>query len=453
MSDSNFDFDYICIGGGSGGIASANRASRYGQKVAIIEANALGGTCVNVGCVPKKVMWHGAQVAEAINLYAPDYGFDIDVKGFSWKKLIESRQAYIGRIHESYDRVLGNNNVEVIKGFATFIDKNTVAVGDKQYRAKHITIATGGRPTIPNIPGAEFGIDSNGFFDLTAQPKRVAVVGAGYIAVEIAGVLHSLGTETHIFVRKESPLRSFDPMIIETLVDVMATEGLSLHTHSIPKEIVKESDGSLTLHLENGKSQNVDTLIWAIGRHPATDVINLAATGVETNQQGYIKVNAYQETNVPGIYCVGDIMEGGVELTPVAVKAGRLLSERLFNNKPEAKMDYDLIPTVVFSHPPIGTIGLTEQQAKDQYGNDKVSVYQSGFTAMYTAVTQHRQPCRMKLICAGEKETVVGLHGIGFSVDEMIQGFAVAMKMGATKADFDNTVAIHPTGSEEFVTM
>jgi len=453
MSEQKFDFDYLCIGGGSGGIASANRASMYGAKVAIIEAKALGGTCVNVGCVPKKVMWHGAQVAEAINLYAEDYGFDLDVKGFSWAKMVENRQAYIGRIHASYDRVLGNNNVEVIRGFATFIDKNTVEVEGKKITAKHITIATGGRPTIPNIPGAELGIDSNGFFDITAQPKRVAIVGAGYIAVEIAGVLSALGTETHLFVRKASPLRTFDPLIVDTLVEVMAAEGPTLHTHSIPKEVIKEADGSLTLHLENGQSQNVDTLIWAIGRQPATDTLNLAATGVETNDRGYIKVDEYQETNIPGIYCVGDIMEGGVELTPVAVKAGRQLSERLFNNKPDAKMDYSLIPTVVFSHPPIGTIGLTEQQAIEQYGEKNITVYQSGFTAMYTAVTQHRQPCKMKLICAGENEVVVGLHGIGFAVDEMIQGFSVAMKMGATKADFDSVVAIHPTGSEEFVTM
>lgn len=453
MSNKQFDFDYICIGGGSGGIASANRASMHGAKVAIIEAKDLGGTCVNVGCVPKKVMWHGAQVAEAINLYAEDYGFDLDVKGFSWAKMVENRQAYIGRIHESYDRVLGKNNVEVIKGFATFVDKNTIEVNGKQITAQHITIATGGRPTIPNVPGAELGIDSNGFFDIVEQPKRVAIVGAGYIAVEIAGVLSALGTETHLFVRKESPLRSFDPLIVDTLVEVMAAEGPTLHTHSTPKKVTKEDDGSITLHLENGNSQNVDTLIWAIGRHPATDSINLAVTGVKTNDKGYIKVDEYQETNIPGIYCVGDIMEGGVELTPVAVKAGRQLSERLFNNKPEAKMDYDLIPTVVFSHPPIGTIGLTEQQAIEQYGEKNVKVYQSGFTAMYTAITQHRQPCKMKLVCAGDNEVVVGLHGIGFSVDEMIQGFSVAMKMGATKADFDSAVAIHPTGSEEFVTM
>ncbi len=446
-------FDYICIGGGSGGIASANRAAMYGAKVALIEAKALGGTCVNVGCVPKKVMWHGAQIAEAMHLYAKDYGFNVDVKGFDWSKLVESREAYISRIHTSYDNVLGNNKVEVINGFAHFVDQKTVEVNGEHYTADHILIAVGGRPSIPAIQGAHYGIDSNGFFELKEQPKRAAIIGAGYIAVEIAGVLNALGTDTHLFVRKESPLRSFDPMIVDTLVEVMAAEGPSLHTHSVPKEVVKEKDGSITLYFENGESHNTDVLIWAIGREPTTDAINLAAAGVETNNRGFIKVDDYQQTNVPGIYCVGDIMEGGIELTPVAVKAGRQLSERLFNNKPDAKMDYKLVPTVVFSHPPIGTIGLTEAEAIEQYGEENVKVYKSGFTAMYTAVTAHRQPCKMKLICAGDDEKVVGLHGIGFAVDEMIQGFGVAMKMGATKADFDSVVAIHPTGSEEFVTM
>ena len=446
-------FDYICIGGGSGGIASANRAAMYGAKVALVEAKALGGTCVNVGCVPKKVMWHGAQIAEAMHLYAKDYGFDVDVKGFDWGKLVESREAYISRIHTAYDNVLGNNKIEVINGFAKFVDAKTIEVNGEHYTADHILIAVGGEPTIPNVPGAEHGIDSNGFFELNEQPKRTAVVGAGYIAVEIAGVLSALGTDTHLFVRKESPLRSFDPMIIETLVEVMDKEGPTLHTHSVPKEVVKEADGSVTLHFENGESHNTDVLIWAIGRNPTTDKINLAATGVETNDRGYIKVDEYQRTNVDGIYCVGDIMEGGIELTPVAVKAGRQLSERLFNNKPDAKMDYKLVPTVVFSHPPIGTIGLSEPEAIAQYGEENVKVYKSGFTAMYTAVTANRQPCKMKLVCAGPDEKVVGLHGIGYTVDEMIQGFGVAMKMGATKADFDSVVAIHPTGSEEFVTM
>ncbi|MDU7785807.1 MAG: glutathione-disulfide reductase [Aggregatibacter aphrophilus] len=451
-------YDYIAIGGGSGGIASVNRAASYGKKCAIIEAKHLGGTCVNVGCVPKKVMFYGAQIAEAINHYAPDYGFDVDVKEFDFAKLVESRQAYISRIHTSYDNVLAKNNVDVIRGFAKFVNKNTLEVTfadgtTEQVTADHILIATGGRPSIPAVKGAKYGIDSNGVFALTELPKRAAVVGAGYIAVELAGVLNSLGVETHLFVRKHAPLRNFDPMMAETLIESMQQDGITLHTHAIPKEVVKNTDGSVTLNLEDGRAQRVDCLIWAIGREPATDKINLQAVGVETNERGFIKVDKYQNTNVPGIYAVGDIIEGGIELTPVAVAAGRRLSERLFNNKPNEHLDYRLVPSVVFSHPPIGTVGLTEPQAIAQYGAENVKVYKSSFTSMYTAVTQHRQACRMKLVCVGKEEKIVGLHGIGFGVDEMIQGFAVAIKMGATKADFDNTVAIHPTGSEEFVTM
>ncbi|MBI0277984.1 glutathione-disulfide reductase [Hafnia alvei] len=445
-------YDYLAIGGGSGGIASINRAAMYGQKCALVEAKYLGGTCVNVGCVPKKVMWHAAQIAEAIHLYGPDYGFDTTVNKFDWGKLIESRTAYIDRIHQSYERGLGNNKVDVIHGFAKFIDAHTVEVNGETITADHILIATGGRPSRPNIPGAEYGINSDGFFELDALPKRVAVVGAGYIAVEIAGVLNGLGSETHLFVRKHAPLRTFDPMIVEALVEVMNAEGPQLHTQSVPKSVVKNSDGSLTLTLENGKTFEVDCLIWAIGREPANDNINLSAAGVKTNDKGYITVDKYQNTNVKGIYAVGD-NTGAVELTPVAVAAGRRLSERLFNNKPDEHLDYSNIPTVVFSHPPIGTVGLTEEQAKEQHGEDNVKVYKSSFTAMYTAVTQHRQPCRMKLVCAGKDEKIVGIHGIGYGMDEMLQGFAVALKMGATKKDFDNTVAIHPTGSEEFVTM
>ena len=451
-------YDYIAIGGGSGGIASVNRAASYGKKCAIIEAKHLGGTCVNVGCVPKKVMFYGAQIAEAINHYAPDYGFDVDVKKFDFAKLVESRQAYISRIHTSYDNVLAKNNVDVIRGFAQFVNKNTLQVtfddgSTEQVTADHILIATGGRPSIPAIKGAEYGIDSDGVFALTELPKRVAVVGAGYIAVELAGVLNSLGVETHLFVRKHAPLRNFDPMMVETLVESMQQDGITLHTHAIPNEVVKNADGSVTLKLEDGREQTVDCLIWAIGREPTTDKINLQAAGVEANARGFVKVDKYQNTNVPGIYAVGDIIEGGIELTPVAVAAGRRLSERLFNNKPNEHLDYNLVPSVVFSHPPIGTVGLTEPQAIEQYGAENVKVYKSSFTSMYTAVTQHRQACRMKLVCVGKEEKIVGLHGIGFGVDEMIQGFAVAIKMGATKADFDNTVAIHPTGSEEFVTM
>jgi glutathione reductase (NADPH) len=445
-------YDYLAIGGGSGGIASINRAASYGRKCALIEAKQLGGTCVNVGCVPKKVMWHSAQIAEAIKLYGPDYGFDTTINHFDWARLISSRSAYIDRIHQSYEKVLGNNQVEVIKGFATFVDAHTVEVNGERITADHILIATGGRPSHIDIVGAQYGIDSDGFFALDTMPQRVAVVGAGYIAVEIAGVLNALGAQTHLFVRKHAPLRTFDPLIVDTLVEIMQAEGPNLHTGSIPESVVKNPDGSLTLALENGETYTVDALIWAIGREPSTDNLNLAATGVETDSKGYIRVDKYQNTSVPGIYAVGD-NTGAVELTPVAVAAGRRLSERLFNHKPEEHLDYDLIPTVVFSHPPIGTIGLTEPAAIAKYGEHGVKVYKTAFTSMYTAVTGHRQPCRMKLVCVGAEEKIVGLHGIGFGMDEILQGFAVAIKMGATKRDFDNTVAIHPTSGEELVTM
>lgn len=446
------NYDYIVIGGGSGGIASANRAAEYGKKCALIEAHELGGTCVNLGCVPKKVMWHAAQLAEAIHFYAPDYGFSLTVDAFNWEKLIASRSAYIQRIHASYENILQRNQIELIRGYASFLDAHIVTVNGETLTAEHILIATGGRPVRPNIPGAEHGIDSDGFFVLKALPRRVAIVGAGYVAVEIAGVLHALGAETHLFVRQHAPLRNFDPLIVKTLTEVMQTNGPTLHTHATPQAVEKNTDGTLTLQLEDGRSQIVDCLIWAIGRKPATDKLNLNTAGVATNEYGFIEVDAFQNTNVAGIYAVGDIT-GKVPLTPTAVAAGRQLSERLFNNRPQARLDYTNVPSVVFSHPPIGTIGLTEPQARKQYGDSAIRIYQSAFTAMYTAVTQHRQPYRMKLVCAGPEEKIVGLHGIGFGMDEILQGFAVAIKMGATKADFDRTVAIHPTAAEEFVTM
>ncbi|WP_201567855.1 glutathione-disulfide reductase [Psychrobacter immobilis] len=449
-------YDYISIGGGSGGIASINRAASYGKKCAIIEAEQLGGTCVNWGCVPKKVMWYGAQVAEAIEKYAPDYGFDVELKGFDFQKLVQSRQQYIENIHRAYDNNLAKNGVEVIKGFAKFVDTNTVEVNGEHITADHILIATGGHPIKPNIKGAEHGIDSDGFFKLTHLPKRVAIVGAGYIAVEIAGVLNSLGSEVHLYVRKHSPLRTFDHTIVETLLIEMEQAGIHLHTNSAIAEVNKNADDSLSLSINDDSEGHVDTvdcLIWAIGRAPSIDNINLQVTGVATTDDDKIKVDKFQNTNVDGIYAVGDIIENSVDLTPVAIAAGRRLSERLFNDKPNEHLSYDLIPTVIFTHPPIGTIGLSEIDAVNQFGKDNIKCYSSSFTDMFSAVTQHRQKCTMKLVCLGEDEKVVGLHGIGFGVDEMIQGFAVAIKMGATKADFDNTVAIHPTGSEEFVTM
>lgn len=445
-------FDFLAIGGGSGGIASANRAAKLGKKSAVIEAKYVGGTCVNVGCVPKKAMWYAGQIADAMK-YAPDYGFSLADISLNWGKLIENRQAYIDRIHASYSRGFESNGVTLINGFAKFVDARTVEVNGEKITADHIVIATGGYPAIPNIPGAEYGITSDGFFELHEQPKRVAVIGAGYIGVELAGVMHALGSETHLIVRKEKPLREFDPILADTLVEVMETEGPKLHNFSNPKAIQKQSDGSLVVEFDNGESLTpVDSVIWAVGRKPATEQINLSVTGVELDQKGFIQTDEYQNTNVQGIYAVGD-NTGRAALTPVAVAAGRRLCERLFNNKPESKLDYNDIATVVFSHPPIATVGLTEPEAIEKYGEDKIKVYGSQFTALYQAMTSHRQPTKMKLICLGEEEKIIGIHSIGFGSDELIQGFAVAFKMGATKADFDNTVAIHPTSAEEFVTM
>jgi len=446
------EYDYIVIGGGSGGIASANRAAMHGAKVILFEGKEVGGTCVNVGCVPKKVMWYGAQVAETLHRYAGEYGFDVTINKFDFAKLKANRQAYIDRIHGSYERGFDSNGVERVYEYARFVDPHTVEVAGERYTAPHILIATGGHALYPNIPGSEYGITSDGFFELDEVPKRTAVIGAGYIAIEVAGVLNALGSDTHLFVRKDRPLRTFDKDIVDVLVDEMAKSGPTLHTHANATEVVKNADDSLTISFDNGETITVDCLIWAIGRAANTSGFGLEKTGVKLTEKGTIYSDEFENTSVPGIYALGDVT-GKLDLTPVAVKAGRQLSERLFNNKADAKLDYTDVATVVFSHPVIGSVGLTEEKAIAKYGAENIKVYKSSFTPMYTALGDNRQPSTMKLVTLGEDEKIIGLHGIGYGVDEMIQGFSVAIKMGATKADFDNTVAIHPTGSEEFVTM
>ncbi|MBK5044829.1 MULTISPECIES: glutathione-disulfide reductase [unclassified Streptococcus] len=446
------EYDYIVIGGGSGGIASANRAAMHGAKVILFEGKEVGGTCVNVGCVPKKVMWYGAQVAETLHRYAGEYGFDVTINKFDFARLKANRQAYIDRIHGSYERGFDSNGVERVYEYARFVDPHTVEVAGERYTAPHILIATGGHALYPNIPGSEYGITSDGFFELDEVPKRTAVIGAGYIAVEVAGVLNALGSDTHLFVRKDRPLRTFDKDIVDVLVDEMAKSGPTLHTHANATEVVKNADDSLTISFDNGETITVDCLIWAIGRAANTSGFGLEKTGVKLTEKGTIYSDEFENTSVPGIYALGDVT-GKLDLTPVAVKAGRQLSERLFNNKADAKLDYTDVATVVFSHPVIGSVGLTEEKAVAKYGAENIKVYKSSFTPMYTALGDNRQPSTMKLVTLGEDEKIIGLHGIGYGVDEMIQGFSVAIKMGATKADFDNTVAIHPTGSEEFVTM
>ncbi len=446
------EYDIIAIGGGSGGSATMNRAAMHGAKAAVIEGNIIGGTCVNVGCVPKKVMWYGAQVSETLKNYAADYGYTIGETSFDFKTLRKNREAYIERSRQAFSNNFNRNGIDYIEGYARFVDKNTVEVNGEQIRAKHIVIATGSYAFVPNVPGSELGGTSDDVFAWEELPESVSIIGAGYIAVELAGVLHGLGVKTDLFVRKGGPLRGFDQGIVEVLVEEMKKNGQPLHTHKVPQKLEKLDNGDIQIHFEDGTTHTSQKVIWAVGRKANVSQLNLEAAGVALNERGFIQVDEYQNTTTPGIYALGDV-SGEKELTPVAVKAGRTLSERLFNGKTDAKMDYELIPTVVFSHPAIGSIGLSQEQAEAKYGAENIKVYESNFAGMYSAITVHRQMTKLKLITLGEEEKIIGLHGIGEGVDEMIQGFAVALKMGATKADFDATVAIHPTASEEFVTM
>ena len=446
------EYDIIAIGGGSGGSATMNRAAMHGAKAAVIEGNIIGGTCVNVGCVPKKVMWYGAQVSETLKNYAADYGYKIGETSFDFKTLRKNREAYIERSRQAFSNNFNRNGVDYIEGYARFVDKNTVEVNGEHICAKHIVIASGSYAFIPNVPGSELGGTSDDVFAWEELPESVSIIGAGYIAVELAGVLHALGVKTDLFVRKGGPLRGFDQGIVEVLVEEMKKNGQPLHTHKVPQKLEKLDNGDIQIHFEDGTTHTSQKVIWAVGRKANVQQLNLEAAGVELTERGFIQVDEYQNTTTPGIYALGDV-SGEKELTPVAIKAGRTLAERLFNGKTDAKMDYELIPTVVFSHPAIGSIGLTQEQAEAKYGVENIKVYQSTFAGMYSAITVHRQMTKLKLITLGEEEKVIGLHGIGEGIDEMIQGFAVAVKMGATKADFDATVAIHPTASEEFVTM
>lgn len=447
-------YDFIAIGGGSGGIAAVNRAAQYGKKCALIEAKDLGGTCVNLGCVPKKVMWYGAGMLDDLQNLASGYGLNLEFKNFDFATLKANRQAYIERIHNSYINVLNKNQVDVIHGYGSFVDSHTLEVNGEKISADHILIASGGRPSCPPIKGAEFALNSDGFFALDTLPESVAIIGAGYIGAELAGVMHALGVETHLFMLEEKPLAIFDPMLTDVITQEYLRQGINLHPKLVPTEITK-SEKVYVLHFADGSEQTVDAVLMATGRIPNTENLNLDKAGVITNARGFIPVDKFQNTNVANIYAVGDVIADGVYLTPVAVAAGRQLAERLFNNKTEAHLDYNLVPSVIFTHPPIATIGLSEPQAIAKYGADQVKVYNTQFTPLIFAVAppEKRQPCKMKLVCVGKQEKIVGLHGIGFGVDEMLQGFAVAIKMGATKADLDATVAIHPTGAEEFVTM
>ena len=444
-------YDFIVIGGGSGGIASARRAAQYGARVLLIEAGRLGGTCVNVGCVPKKVMWITSQIRETLEI-AGNYGFDVNENGFDWSVIKSSRDSYIKRLNGIYRRNLDQSGVEIVKGVARFTDARTVTVNGEDYSARHILIATGGSPTVPDIPGARHGITSDGFFELDHQPRRILVIGAGYIATELAGMMHGLGSRVSILLRKDKLLRTFDHDIHQMVMREMVASGIEILPNVAIGSVVKNSGSLGYRDLDGSGKDGYDCIIWAVGRHPGVERLDLDVAGVCVDPRGYIETDEFQNTTASNIYAVGDVTRRA-QLTPVAIAAGRRLSDRLFDDQPEAKLDYSNIPTVIFSHPPVGTVGLSEAQAIEKYGADTIRSYKNQVVDMYFAVTEHKPRTLLKLIVQGENERVVGCHVVGRSADEMIQGFAVAIKMGATKKDFDNTVAIHPTAAEELVTL
>ncbi len=444
------DFDLIAVGGGSGGLACAQRAAEYGARAAVIESGRLGGTCVNVGCVPKKVMWNAASIAARVG-DARDYGFDATGAGHDWHVLKRRRDAYIARLNAIYARNLAAKSIETVHGAARLIDARTVEVQGRRMTARHVLIATGGRPAVPRLPGTELGITSDGFFELDARPASVAVIGSGYIACELASSFHALGSAVEIFIRKAHLLNQFDAMLGESLMRELRAQGLVIHEHVVPAAVRDES-GLRTLVCADGREfAGFDCVLWAIGRTPNTAGLALDEVGVKTDAGGFVIVDDYQDTNVAGMHAVGDVT-GRAPLTPVAIAAGRRLSDRLFGGRPDRRLDYDLIPTVVFTHPPIGTVGMSELDARARYG-DAIKVYVSGFVGMYHAVTERKPRTDMKLVCLGSEEKIIGCHVIGDGADEMLQGFAVAVRMGATKRDFDDTLAIHPTSAEELVTM
>ena len=444
-------YDLLVLGGGSGGLASARRAAAHGARCAVVEGGRLGGTCVNVGCVPKKVMFNAASIAEALH-DAPGYGFDVALGGLDWSQLKAGRDAYVARLNEIYRNNLEVAGVDLVRGWARFVDPYTVDVNGERLRGRHVIVATGGRPSVADVPGAEHGITSDGFFELERLPRRAAIVGAGYIAVEIAGIFTALGVEVSLLLRNEVFLRRFDAILRDTLMEEMSRAGVSIMSSTSLDEVHEEPDGTMTLTSRDGsRHSGYDLLLWAIGREPNTVGIDIERSGLALDEGGHVIVDEWQDTNVARVHAVGDVT-GKWQLTPVAIAAGRRLADRLFGGQVEARLEYDNIPTVIFSHPPIGTVGLTEERAHQLHGMD-VKCYTTTFRNMYHALTERTTSTAMKVVCVGPREKIVGLHVIGRGADEMLQGFAVAIRMGATKADLDRTVAIHPTAAEELVTL
>jgi glutathione reductase (NADPH) len=447
--------DLIVVGAGSAGIAVAIRAARFGARVVVIESGAIGGTCVNLGCVPKKAMWLASDLAESQRL-AHEVGFANSAGELDWVEYVSRRQAYIEDIHSSYRRRFEEFDIELVAARARFANARTIVAGMREFTAPHIVIATGSSTRRPDLPGAELGIDSDGFFALRAQPRRVAIVGGGYVGVELAGIFRALGSDVTVFVRGQQLMHGFDNEASAELSIAMTARGITMAGGVAPSALTRDADGAYALHFAGSENAaagatSFDAVIWATGRAANTDGLDLAAAGVRVDRIGHVEADDWQNTNVEGVYAIGDVT-GRLPLTPVAVAAGRRLADRLFGGKPDAKLDYTNVPTVVFGRPPLATVGLSEEAARVLHGDD-VAVYRVRFRPMLNALTGSTERTFMKIVCVGANERVVGVHIVGRSADEMLQGFAVALKAGATKRDFDETVAIHPTSAEELVLM
>ena len=443
-----FDFDVFVIGAGSGGVRAARMAAGEGARVAIADDRALGGTCVNVGCVPKKLYTYASHFSHDFE-NAKGFGWNLAATKFHWPTLVANKKTEISRLNGIYANLLDNSGAQIIRGYASLKDKNTVTVDGTDYTAERIVIATGGAPNIPDVDYAELLISSDEIFDLTEFPKRLLVVGAGYIALEFACIFQGLGSQVQVSYRGDLIMRSFDTDVRRFLDQEMRKQGIEIHYQSQVGSVVRQSDNSLLVTFLDGSSTEVDQVLMAIGRNPRVAGIGLKKLGIETTDQGTIAVNHKFQTNVPNIYALGDVT-GGIELTPVALAEAMVLVNHWYGNGAK-EMDYDLIPTAVFTQPNIGTIGLTEDQALDQHG--EITVYRSDFKPMKHTLSGSDERSFMKLIVHSATDKVVGLHIVGEGAGEMLQGFAVAMKVGATKADFDATIGIHPTSAEELVTM
>lgn len=445
---STYDYDLFVIGAGSGGVRAARMAASMGVRVAITEDKYLGGTCVNVGCVPKKLFVYASQFQEAFN-DASGFGWSVGDTAFDWPTLRDRKNEEILRLNGIYRNLLVNSGCHLIEGRGSLVDDHTVEVDGQQYSAERILVATGGWPFIPDILGKEHIISSNEVFYLEDFPKRAVVVGGGYIAVEFAGIFAGLGVDTHLIYRGDLFLRGFDRDLREFVAQEVEKKGVNLHFNNNIEAIEKQADGSLLLTLSDGSQQVTDCVLYATGRVPNVAGLGLDKLGIAQKKNGAIIVNDTFQTNVPSIYAIGDVIDR-VQLTPVALAEGMALVRHLYQQG-NAQVDYDLIPTAVFCQPNIGTVGLSEEQAREQ-GID-IDIYRSEFRAMKHTMSGNTERTLMKMIVDKATDKVLGVHMVGPDAGEIIQGMGVALKAGATKAVFDATIGIHPTAAEEFVTM